>query len=100
VLQPAVRLGDALVAYSLGDFLGTALPRVPWPLRLGAVLVVEISVDEETKGKIGSYRFVPFVREKASRHERLVTLDAAGVSASQIRERFDAIFPAAETAVS
>ena len=33
VLQPAERIGETLVAYGLGDFLGTALPRQPWPDR-------------------------------------------------------------------
>ena len=38
VLQPAERLGRTLVAYGLGDFLGTALARQPWPGRLGGDL--------------------------------------------------------------
>ena len=45
VLQPAERIGATLVAYGLGDFLGTALPRQPWPTRVGAMLAVDVSAD-------------------------------------------------------
>ena len=50
VLQPAERIGDSLVAYGLGDFLGTALPSVPWPLQLGGILVADISADAGDEG--------------------------------------------------
>jgi len=95
VLQPAERIGDSLVAYGLGDFLGTALPRVPWPMQLGGVLVVDVSADEATKGKVAAYAVVPFVRERSGRHERLVLFDSAsGELAQNMKQRFSQLFPA------
>ena len=64
VLQPAERIGDALVAYGLGDFLGTVLLAGARPLTLGGILIVEISVDPETKGGVAAYRMVPFARKR------------------------------------
>ena len=94
VLQPAEQIGQTLTAYGLGDLLGTALPRMPWPARLGAILVVEISADPPTRGRVAAYRFVPFLRERAGRRERLVPLNAVtGPLASKARHRFAAIFP-------
>jgi poly-gamma-glutamate capsule biosynthesis protein CapA/YwtB (metallophosphatase superfamily) len=96
VLQPAERIGQTLTAYGLGDLLGTALPRIPWPARLGAILVVEISTDPKTRGRVTAYRFVPFLRERAGRRERLVPLEAAtGSVSNKARRRFAAIFPGA-----
>ena len=87
------RIGDTLVAYGLGDFLGTALPRQPWPLRIGAMLSVEVSADAKTKGDIAAYRVVPFLRERRGRHERLVSLEAAeGPIAERTKQRIAAIF--------
>lgn len=71
VLQPVERTDGAFVGYGLGDFLGTALPRVPRPLTLGALLEVEVSAEEGTKGQVVAYRVVPFVRNRKGRHERL-----------------------------
>ena len=62
VVQPAERIGGALVAYELGDFLGTALARQPWPGRIGAILAADISADPGRRGEIISYRFHPFMR--------------------------------------
>ncbi len=79
VVQPVERIGGALVAYGLGDFLGTVLPRTPWPLRIGAMLSVEVSADEDTRGQVSAYRFVPFVRERRIRRERLMLADPSDV---------------------
>jgi poly-gamma-glutamate capsule biosynthesis protein CapA/YwtB (metallophosphatase superfamily) len=94
VLQPAERLGRTLVAYGLGDFLGTALARQPWPGRLGAIFVADISADEGSKGQVAAYRMVPFMRLRAGGSERLVSLDdLAGPLGERTRRRFAAIFP-------
>jgi poly-gamma-glutamate synthesis protein (capsule biosynthesis protein) len=99
VLQPAERIGDTLVAYGLGDFLGTALPRVPWPLQLGGLLIADISADEATKGKVAAYAMVPFVRERLRKHERLAPLDAAtGDLAQNMKGRFSQLFPLVDAA--
>ena len=93
VVQPVGRIDGALVAYGLGDFLGTALPRTPWALRIGAMLSVEVSADEGTRGKIAAYRVVPFLRQRQGRHERLVSLEAAeGPVAEGARQRIAAVF--------
>jgi poly-gamma-glutamate synthesis protein (capsule biosynthesis protein) len=94
VLQPAQLAGEAFVAYGLGDFLGTALPRTGWPLRLGTILLVEISADPETRGEVAGFRFVPFLRERAGSHERLVPLDGvSGAEGRRAAQRFQALFP-------
>lgn len=92
-LQPAELVGEALVAYGLGDFLSTALPRQPWPTCLGAVLFVEISADAETKGRV-AYEFAPFFRIRDGDRERLVPLaEFDGPLAERARRRFETIFP-------
>jgi poly-gamma-glutamate capsule biosynthesis protein CapA/YwtB (metallophosphatase superfamily) len=93
VVQPVERIDGALVAYGLGDFLGTALLRTPWPLRIGAMLSVEVSADEGTRGKIAAYRVVPFLRQRQGDHERLVSLEgAAGPLIEEVRQRIAAVF--------
>ncbi len=94
VLQPLARLGDTLVAYGLGDFLGTVLPRAPWPTRLGAILSVEVSVDIETRGRLAGYAVTPFLRERIGQRERLTPLTAnEGRLVLRMCERFEMIFP-------
>lgn len=82
VVQPAERIGDTLVAYALGDFLGTAWRRTVWPLRIGAVLVADIGRDiaapERTTAKIASYQIIPFMRLRQNGRERLALLDEIG----------------------
>ena len=72
VVQPVESVDGVLVAYGLGDFLGTVLPRAPRPLRVGAILSVEISADAGTVGQVAAYRLVPVVRQRNGRRERLV----------------------------
>jgi poly-gamma-glutamate capsule biosynthesis protein CapA/YwtB (metallophosphatase superfamily) len=92
VVQPVERIGDALAAYGLGDFLGTALARTCWPLRIGAMFAVEVSTDAAMRGKVAAYRIVPFLRERRGRHERMVPLEAAeGPIAEKARRRIAAI---------
>jgi poly-gamma-glutamate synthesis protein (capsule biosynthesis protein) len=93
VVQPVERIVGSFVAYGLGDFLGTALPCAPWPLRTGAILSVEVSADDATSGQVAAYRVVPFLRERGKRHERLVVLDEAGdTPAEKAKRRLAAIF--------
>ncbi|MBN9273993.1 MAG: CapA family protein, partial [Mesorhizobium sp.] len=94
VLQPVERIGDTLVAYGLGDFLGTAFARQPWPGRIGGILVADVSTDPGTRGRIASYRLHPFMRLRAGDHERLVAVDGlAGAQRRRVEDRLAAIFP-------
>ncbi|RUU03220.1 metallophosphatase [Mesorhizobium sp. USDA-HM6] len=94
VLQPVERIGDALVAYGLGDFLGTAFARQPWPGRIGSILVVDVSADAATRGAIASYRLHVFMRLAKGGHERLVPVEALdGVMRQRVAARLGAIFP-------
>ena len=72
VVQPVERVGDAVVAYGLGDFLGTAFLGQTWPGRIGAMLVADVSADRGTLGRIAAYEMVPFVRLRRRGGERLV----------------------------
>lgn len=89
VLQPVEQIGAAVVAYGLGDFLGTVSMRVPWPLRIGAILSVEISADTATKGQVAAYRVVPFVRYRRGQRERLEPVDQGD---ARVTERLGVLF--------
>ncbi|TIP27881.1 MAG: CapA family protein [Mesorhizobium sp.] len=94
VLQPVERIGKALVAYGLGDFLGTAFARQPWPGRIAGILTVDISADAGTRGAIAAYRLHPFMRLRAGDHERLVPVEALeGRMRSKVENRWKAILP-------
>ncbi len=96
VLQPAERIGATLVAYGLGDFLGTALPHLPWPGRIGAMLAVDVSAEPATRGRVAAYELVPFFRQRAGARERLSPLaDVAGPIGERARGRFAELFPRA-----
>jgi len=93
VVQPVQWVGRTLVAYGLGDFLGTALARQPWPGRIGGIFVVDVSADLGKRGAIAGYRMHPFMRLRAGGHERLVPVEAlAGRMKGKVEERLKAIF--------
>lgn len=95
VVQPVERIGGTLVAYGLGDFLGTALPRTPWPLTISAILSVEISTDEATRGEVAAYQILPFLRERQGSRERLVRSETAmGDFAEKGKRRLACVFGA------
>ena len=98
VVQPVARIGEALVAYGLGDFLGTALARQPWPGRIGAIFVVEVSADAATRGQIASYRLVPFVRLRDGDREKMLPLEKVeGRLGAKMRARWRAIYGAGQS---
>jgi poly-gamma-glutamate capsule biosynthesis protein CapA/YwtB (metallophosphatase superfamily) len=101
VVQPMARADDTLVAYGLGDFLGTALARQPWPGRIGAILVVDVSADAHTRGEIASYRLVPFMRQRDGAHESMVPLDKVdGELGTKVRARWQAVYGAAAASLT
>lgn len=79
VVQPVERLDDSLIAYGLGDFLGTAWSRTRWPLRVGAVLVVDVAGEGPLRGRILQHALVPFVRVRGGAREQLLPTDALPV---------------------
>lgn len=94
VVQPVERIGKALVAYGLGDFLGTAFSRQRWPGRISAIFVVDVSTDDGTRGAIAAYRLHAFMRLRAGGHERLVPVEALeGRLRGKVEGRLSAIFP-------
>lgn len=94
VVQPVERIGGTVVAYGLGDFLGTALARQPWPGRIGGILTVDISADAGTRGAVASYRLHPFVRLRDGDHERLLPVEGLeGAMRGKVEGRLGAIFP-------
>ncbi|RJT39411.1 metallophosphatase [Mesorhizobium waimense] len=93
VVQPVERIDKTLVAYGLGDFLGTAFARQPWPGRIGSILTVDVSADLGMRGRIAAYRMHPFMRLRAGDHERLVPLQALeGRIRVKVDARLKAIF--------
>ncbi|PBB25013.1 MULTISPECIES: CapA family protein [unclassified Mesorhizobium] len=94
VVQPVELIGETVVAYGLGDFLGTALARQPWPGRIGGIFVVDVSADVETRGAIAAYRMHPFVRLRGRGHEQLVPVEGLeGAMRERVERRLGAIFP-------
>ena len=94
VPQPAERISETLVAYALGDFLGTALPHLPWPGRIGAMLAVDVSAEPATRGRVAAYEFLPFIRLRDGVRERLLPLDVEpGPIGNRARRRFAELFP-------
>jgi poly-gamma-glutamate synthesis protein (capsule biosynthesis protein) len=92
VLQPVERRGGTLVAYGLGDFLGTAWPRVRWPLRIAGLLVVDVATDPARRGEILRHALVPFVRLRDGGGERLVPAgDAPRELRGKVAARLDAV---------
>lgn len=99
VVQPVEAVDGALVAYGLGDFLGTVAWRTPWPTRIGAVLSVKLSADDQTRGQVAAYRVLPFLRERRGRHERLVPVERyEGPEAGKMKDRLAAVFAQADGA--
>jgi poly-gamma-glutamate synthesis protein (capsule biosynthesis protein) len=93
VVQPVERIGNAVVAYGLGDFLGTALPRQPWPGRIGAIFIVDISTDAGTRGQVEAYRMLFFYRLRDGARERLVPVEALrGDAGARVGARLSAIY--------
>jgi poly-gamma-glutamate synthesis protein (capsule biosynthesis protein) len=93
VVQPLERIDRTIVAYGLGDFLGTAFARQPWPGRIGGIFVVDVSADADTRGAIAAYRLHPFVRLRGGDHERLVSVGALqGAMKRKVEGRLGAIF--------
>ncbi len=98
VVQPVERIDGTIVAYGLGDFLGTAFARQPWPGRIGGILVVDVSADTGTRGAIASYRLHPLMRLRAGDHERLVPVEVLeGRVRGRVEGRLRAIFPSLAT---
>ncbi|KUM26368.1 metallophosphatase [Mesorhizobium loti] len=94
VVQPVERIGDTLAAYGLGDFLGTAFARQPWPGRIGSILVADVSTDAGSRGAIAAYRVHFFMRFAKGGHERLVPAEVLdGVMKRRAAARLGAIFP-------
>lgn len=97
VVQPVERIGETLVAYGLGDFLGTAFVRQPWPGRIGAIPVVDVSADQSTRGRVASYRVVPFMRLREGDREHLVPFaKVPGRLGAKARARWAAIYGAVQ----
>ncbi|MDX8468640.1 CapA family protein [Mesorhizobium sp. VK23B] len=98
VVQPIERIGGTLVAYGLGDFLGTAFATQPWPGRIGSILVVDVSADAATRGTIAAYRLHFFMRLAKGGHERLLSVEALdGAMGQRVAARLGAIFPGQKT---
>ena len=93
VVQPVEKIDRTIVAYGLGDFLGTALARQPWPGRIGGIFVVDVSADAGSRGAIASYRLHPFMRLRRGDHERLLLVEALqGAMKRKVEGRLGAIF--------
>ncbi|OQM76885.1 CapA family protein [Manganibacter manganicus] len=98
VVQPVEMIGGAMVAYGLGDFLGTAFARQPWPGRIGAILVVDVCASEGLCAKIAAYRMQFFYRMRDGDHERLLPIEALEGSLRQrVVTRLSAIYGAGLT---
>lgn len=95
VIQPVERLEGGLIAYGLGDFLGTAWPRTRWPLRIGALLVVDLAREGPRRGRIAHHAMVPFARIRDGAREILLGIDELPRALRQkMSARLDAVLGA------
>jgi hypothetical protein len=76
-IEPLEMIGKTLVAHSLGDCLGTPLPRTPWPLHLSLALACDVLPGA---GLVGHEAHVYF-RESRDGHERLSLIGELPVEA-------------------
>ncbi|RUX94965.1 MULTISPECIES: CapA family protein [unclassified Mesorhizobium] len=98
VVQPVEKIDRTIVAYGLGDFLGTAFARQPWPGRIGGIFVVDVSVDAGSRGAIASYRLHPFMRLRAGDHERLLLVEGMERRMrGKVEARLRAVFPSSSS---
>jgi hypothetical protein len=75
VIQPIEISGKTLVAYSLGDFLGSVLAHSPWPLKLSMALAVDFHPDMPHGSRIAGYEAHLFFRARSGGRERIDMLD-------------------------
>jgi poly-gamma-glutamate synthesis protein (capsule biosynthesis protein) len=93
VVQPVETIGGATVAYGLGDLLGTAFARQPWPGRIGAILVVDVSADAVSRGAVAGYRLRFFYRMRDGDRERLLPVESLeGALRHRVTKRLVAIY--------
>ncbi|WP_136615994.1 MULTISPECIES: CapA family protein [Mesorhizobium] len=98
VVQPVEKIDRTIVAYGLGDFLGTAFARQPWPGRIGGIFVVDVSTDAGSRGAIASYRLHPFMRLRGGDHERLLLVEALkGRMRGKVEARLRTVFPSSSS---
>jgi hypothetical protein len=90
VVQPLERVGATLVAYSLGDFLGSVLARSPWRLRLSMALAVDFMPGRPHGSRIVSHEAHPFFRVPFRGGERIEPIAALPQGERQRVERFAA----------
>lgn len=95
VLQPLERFERGLCAYSLGNLNGPPKKRAGWPVRLIALLEVEVLTEGASKGQLQSWRVHPFAQEIGPLGEvvRLMPLADAGALAPRLEQRFRLLFP-------
>lgn len=92
VIQPVECMDGALVAYGLGDFLGTAWARTRWPLRVGALFVADIATEGSRRGEVVGHALVPFMRLRDGARERLMPVtDLPEKIRGKVAERLDAV---------
>ena len=84
VIQPLEMIGKTLAAHSLGDFLGTPLPRTPWPQHLSLALACDATPGLRLTG----YAAQVYFRVDQGGHERLMLI---GELTGKMRERVSAL---------
>jgi poly-gamma-glutamate synthesis protein (capsule biosynthesis protein) len=92
VVQPVERIGERrLVAYSLGNLVGPSLRRVGWPVRLGALLEVELS-------KSGLVRYTVHPIAQRCEREHVLAVSSLEEADEEVRgrlsDRFALVCPA------
>jgi hypothetical protein len=84
VIQPLETSGKTLIVHSLGDFLGTTLPRTPWPQHLS----LAVACDASPGARLAGYAAHVYFRVDQGGHERLALIEELP---GQLRERVTAL---------
>jgi poly-gamma-glutamate capsule biosynthesis protein CapA/YwtB (metallophosphatase superfamily) len=87
VVQPLEKIDATLIAYSLGDFLGSVLARSPWPLRLMMALAIDFAPDRAQGSRVIGHEAHVFFRMRRDGRERIEQIDALPVAERARAER-------------
>jgi poly-gamma-glutamate capsule biosynthesis protein CapA/YwtB (metallophosphatase superfamily) len=93
VIQPLERIGDSYCLYSLGGLVPGRVVGFRWPVRLSALLTVDVAKQRNGLGKVVGYEIHPIVARCSRRDGRVCLLDAAlPRDRRKMRRRFDHVY--------
>jgi len=96
VIQPAEILGSAACFYSLGGLVQGRAAALRWPVRLGAILAIDVSLNlsKQNPRRQWGYEVIPIVHDQGCDAHRLSLLKNASTRMRErMRQRFREVYP-------